>query len=487
MKNKRIAKTILEVLFKNRNTLSVTLTGSYSENFDINKAGDIDVVVICKKLNETYFKNCINKLKKIKNKIVKNKNTDLIINTTFGPIKLYTGNKIVVHLMIYDIKSHIEHTTKSPFTCYDWERSKIYIGKSLKELSPVFKIQLRDFFEARRNSNEYIKDLFNNKISYRKYKFNGKKINILKKYYSIDEINRRDFIYHIIKYLIINFIKFEKDINQKIKDRSIDKKFYEITRRKKDLNKFRLLRKLKLLKDKKYILNTKNLAINFIKSFDLFLKKKIKDQKKIIFIRHKKTLLNEGIFIGQKLNPRIVDNYIKKKRLYIKFDKCISSPSLRCIQTASLFVIKKKITVNKNLKEIDYGLVEGLTFKNALNLYPQLKEKWNKGKDPKFPKGESTKNVKNRLINFIKNNISTKKLKNAKSVLIVTHNVVMRCLIGIYFNLNINQWYKIKINHMDMIEFVFLNNKLKVNIRRDKFHDLFKDYIHMSNYEKKII
>ena len=74
--------------------------------------------------------------------------------------------------------------------------------------------------------------------------------------------------------MIINLIKFEKDINQKIKDSSIDKKFYEITRRKKDLNKFRLLRKLKLLKDKKYILDTKNLATNFIKSFDIFLKKK---------------------------------------------------------------------------------------------------------------------------------------------------------------------------------------------------------------------
>ena len=31
--------------------------------------------------------------------------------------------------MIYDLKSHIEHTIKSLFTCYDWERSKVYLGK----------------------------------------------------------------------------------------------------------------------------------------------------------------------------------------------------------------------------------------------------------------------------------------------------------------------------------------------------------------------
>ena len=191
--------------------------------------------------------------------------------------------------------------------------------------------------------------------------------------------------------------------------------------------------------------------------------------------------------MGQKLNPGIVEKPFEKKKLRLKFDTCISSPSLRCIRTASLFINKKNIEVNNNLKEIDYGLVEGLTFKRALNLYPYLKEKWNMHQDPKFPKGESTKNVKNRLINFIKKNISVKKLKNSNSVLIVTHNVVMRCLIGIYFKLNINQWHKININHMDMLEFVFLNNKLKINIRRDKFYDLFKDYVYMSNYEKKII
>ena len=37
-------------------TLSVTLTGSDSEHFNLNKAGDIDIVIVCKKLNKSYFK-----------------------------------------------------------------------------------------------------------------------------------------------------------------------------------------------------------------------------------------------------------------------------------------------------------------------------------------------------------------------------------------------------------------------------------------------
>ena len=85
--------------------------------------------------------------------------------------------------MIYDLKSHIDHTIKSPFTCYDWERSNVYVGKSLKELSPVLKLQLRDFYEARRSTQEYLKDISNNQISFREYKFSDKNISLQKKYF----------------------------------------------------------------------------------------------------------------------------------------------------------------------------------------------------------------------------------------------------------------------------------------------------------------
>ena len=122
--NKLKAYKIINELDKSDNTISVTLTGSYSEHFNLNKSGDIDIVVICKKLSKKYFDDTIIKLKKIKKKLFKN-NIELIINSTFGPIKFYKKNSIVFHIMIYDLESHIQHTIKSPFTCYDWERSKI--------------------------------------------------------------------------------------------------------------------------------------------------------------------------------------------------------------------------------------------------------------------------------------------------------------------------------------------------------------------------
>ena len=224
LSNKKIAFEILKNLKKNKNSLSVTLTGSYSEHFNVNKAGDVDIVIICKKLNKKYFNQCISILKKLKKEYFNS--YDLIINSSFGPIKFYKENTIVFHLMIYDLKSHIDHTIKSPFTCYDWERSKVYLGKSLRELSPVFNLQFRDFSEARRGVFEYLKDLSKNKISYREYSFRGNKVKIIKKYFKINKLNKRDFIYHIIKFLIINYIKYETQKKLKVSQKNINKKFF---------------------------------------------------------------------------------------------------------------------------------------------------------------------------------------------------------------------------------------------------------------------
>ena len=67
--NKKKAFHLIKNLYKDKNTISVTLTGSYSEHFDINKAGDIDIIIICKKLNKLYFDSCKKNLKKTKEKI----------------------------------------------------------------------------------------------------------------------------------------------------------------------------------------------------------------------------------------------------------------------------------------------------------------------------------------------------------------------------------------------------------------------------------
>ena len=173
----KIGEAIISDLIKDKDVVSASIVGSYSENKDIKKIGDIDVVVICKKLTKKVFLKILKRVKKKKFKI------NTLINSTFGPMKISNETSLPIHLMIYDLESHKNHVLKSPFTCFDWERSKIYRGKSLKDIFSVKQLHLSDFYEARRNSGEYMKDIKKNRISIRQYKFQDNKVIEKKKIY----------------------------------------------------------------------------------------------------------------------------------------------------------------------------------------------------------------------------------------------------------------------------------------------------------------
>ena len=72
---------------------------------------------------------------------------------------------------------------------------------------------------------------------------------------------------------------------------------------------------------------------------------------------------------------------------------------------------------------------------------------WAEGKDPKFPNGESTYDVFSRLNKFLDNELKFDKFKFKNNIFILTHNVVLRCLIGDKFNIKMRNWYKIDINY----------------------------------------
>ena len=46
----KIGEILINDLIKDKEVISATIVGSYSEKKSINKIGDIDIVVICKKL-----------------------------------------------------------------------------------------------------------------------------------------------------------------------------------------------------------------------------------------------------------------------------------------------------------------------------------------------------------------------------------------------------------------------------------------------------
>ena len=468
IQGKKFGNDLIKQLYKIEGIISVTIVGSFTRTYDLDKIGDLDIVIISKKITGKLIKTSKKKIKNITSKYpILNKK--LKINDTFGPVKYDATKYFTVHMMIYDIKGHIDHAINSPFTCYDWQRSNWLKGKKLKAIFPVENIYLRDFFEARRNSKDYLRDLKKNKISIRKYQISIKKVSLKKRYYKINTKNRGEFVFHIVNNLINNYNKFYTNKNIKISSKNFGKLFLKITKNDRPLwNKFKYLSKQKINLSTNYSNKSILLGEKFITYFNQFLRNESKKYKRLVFLRHAKTFVNDKTFLGQGRNPQILKIKLKPK-LKEKYNFVYSSPLKRSISTAKLFS-KKNPIISEYLSEINYGKAEGMSLYQYSKKFPEKVNLWKKSVDTKFPNGENTRNVKIRVSKFISEKI-IKKLskKNFSKALIVTHNVFLRCLIGHFLKIQLKNYFKINIAYLHKIDFILRKNKIYPDLKRKDF------------------
>ena len=123
--------------------------------------------------------------------------------------------------------------------------------------------------------------------------------------------------------------------------------------------------------------------------------------------------------------------------------------------------------------EINYGAAEGMTFGQLKDTHPEIIQAWNSGEDPRFPEGENTAEVLIRLQNF---NEQLAQEATTKT-LVITHNVVLRCLIGNAHAIPAKDWHRLIIPHNEPLEFKLLNNQFYTNIPRPLLGDIFKGFL----------
>ena len=88
-------------------------------------------------------------------------------------------------------------------------------------------------------------------------------------------------------------------------------------------------------------------------------------------------------------------------------------------------------------------------------------------KDPKFPSGENDDDILKRINLFQK--LLMRNIRNSSKhsiYVIVTHNALLRCLIGNIFHIPKYLWVKIQIKHVDPLNFIIKNNKILPNVDR---------------------
>ena len=121
----------------------------------------------------------------------------------------------------------------------------------------------------------------------------------------------------------------------------------------------------------------------------------------------------------------------------------------RAKQTAEICnYLDKDINYNYKLEEINFGIFEGLTFKEISEKFPdevkKMEENW---KDYNYITGESPKEMFQRAISFLET------LDYSKNNLIVAHWGIINCIISYFVSGSLDTYWKFEIKNGAVIIF----------------------------------
>jgi pentose-5-phosphate-3-epimerase/broad specificity phosphatase PhoE/putative flippase GtrA len=467
------------------------IVGSFERSSDLSGISDIDIVIIVDTLNEEKFSGIINHFKDFGEKIRSNYGYEYIINSTFGPLKFNKEKTIVFHVMIYDYDGHKRHCIKSPFTCMDWQLSTIVLKKPVSDIFSVQMLMPCDFFSSRRGIIDYLQDIENGSISYREYQFVNGNPSEVKMQKEMEDKDKFDFSYHIMKFCMKNFAKLyyglnadyplEKNLNIYFsvfpKNRSEYKQYFEQIQKYKITNKYPL-----------WNIGNTQIIQRFLSDFqEQFNQKYNTNSLHMFFIRHLPTDMNrESVFIGSRSNPEIItpsDEDIALIRSFIRTNpikKIFTSPLRRAFKTASFYRVHGNLdqcTTDIRLSEINYGLLDGVPVSDVGKKFPDMVKSWINHEDIRFPEGENNSDVKCRLKAFL-DKIQKEWDSTPGNYLICTHNVVIRCLIGDWLNIPCHLWHRIKIPHNRPVECIITQEKrFYLNLPVEQREEFLKDIL----------
>ncbi|MGM0378107.1 MAG: alpha-ribazole phosphatase [Bacillota bacterium] len=190
--------------------------------------------------------------------------------------------------------------------------------------------------------------------------------------------------------------------------------------------------------------------------------------RKIYLIRHGQTDANvEKRYCGWtdiNLNSKGIKQAKKigKKLSNLNIENFFASDLKRVKETAKYInkYHKKDITYLKEIREMNFGDFENLTFKEISKKYPEQREKIvSNNLTYQFPNGESLKELYDRSIKTFK-----KLLKNKGNILIVSHGGVIGSILTHVLSGNIENYWSVEVKNatlntlVEKKEFLYLNH-----------------------------
>ena len=174
---------------------------------------------------------------------------------------------------------------------------------------------------------------------------------------------------------------------------------------------------------------------------------------RLFLVRHGETALNSSERYWGQTDVALSDLGItqaERLRDYLageRISAAYASNLKRALDTAEIIAAAHslKVIACPELREINFGEIEGLTYAEASERFPDLAAKWRgeRNTDIEFPGGESFHELKERVGTF------PRRLENhteGEAVLVVAHAGVLRTLICCLVGLELKNIYQLRID-----------------------------------------
>ena len=166
-------------------------------------------------------------------------------------------------------------------------------------------------------------------------------------------------------------------------------------------------------------------------------------------IRHGETALNaKGCYYGRTdavLSEKGISqaSYLKEILKEISFDYIVASPLVRAYNTAQIVMEEREQEIfgDRRLMEQDFGIFEGMTYKEIQNTCPKELDAWNEEFSTyRIPKGESFADVRSRAEDFLRDIPSGRESKGEK-MLIAAHKGTLGHLLAAMLKLPLDGYW----------------------------------------------
>ena len=170
---------------------------------------------------------------------------------------------------------------------------------------------------------------------------------------------------------------------------------------------------------------------------------------RLYLIRHGETALNvKGCYYGRTdavLSEKGISQarYLKEILKEVSFYYIVASPLVRAYNTAQIVMEEREQEIfgDRRLMEQDFGIFEGMTYKEIQNTYPKELDAWNEEFSTyRIPKGESFADVRSRAEDFFRDIPSGRESKGEK-MLIVAHKGTLGHLLAAMLKLPLDGYW----------------------------------------------